>query len=84
MNSLNMAARDYLILPTKYMDSDVLRVADYNGIALDAYLFDSLHPLFEMSERTPLLEAAYAQSGRRSCPSHLHIQDRRGQSANSQ
>lgn len=58
MNHLNSAARDYLILPTANMDSDVVRVAEYNGIALDGYRFDSLDPFFEMVGRVHLKDAA--------------------------
>ena len=36
MNRLNNAARDYLILPTSCMNGNVIRVAEHNGIALDA------------------------------------------------
>lgn len=58
MNHLNSAARDYLILPTANIDSDVMRVADYNGIALDGYRFDSLDPFFEMAGRVHLKDVA--------------------------
>ncbi|MBX9841280.1 MAG: recombinase family protein [Xanthobacteraceae bacterium] len=58
MNRLNAQARDYLILPSIDMDRDVLRVAEHNGISLDSYLFDTLEPLFEMTERVSLKEVA--------------------------
>ena len=58
MNRINTVARDYLILPTMDMDWDVMRVAEYNGTALDAYRFDSLDPLFEMAQRVSLDEVA--------------------------
>ncbi len=35
-----------------------MRVAEYNGISLDAYMFDSLDPLFEMAGRLSLREVA--------------------------
>lgn len=58
MDTSNIAARDYLILPTLHLDALVLRLQEYNGISLDAYLFETLDPLFEMSERISLREAA--------------------------
>lgn len=58
MNRGNTAARDYLILPTIDMENAVMRVAEYNGISLDAYMFDSLEPLFEMAGRVSLREVA--------------------------
>jgi DNA invertase Pin-like site-specific DNA recombinase len=58
MNRLNATARDYLILPTIDMERHVMYVAEHNGIWLDAYLFDSLDPLFEMAERVSLKECA--------------------------
>lgn len=58
MNRLNISAQDYLILPSKDMDRQVLQVAENNGIWIDAYLFDSLNPLFSLVERTPVKEVA--------------------------
>lgn len=58
MDRSNISARDYLILPSFDMDRKVLRVGEHNEISLDAYLFDSLDPLFEMAERVPLSEVA--------------------------
>lgn len=58
MNRLNIHARDYLILPSIDMDRLVMHVAEHNGISLDAYLFDSFDPLFEMAERVALMEVA--------------------------
>jgi len=58
MDGSNIAARDYLILPTLFMEEQVLRLQAYNGISLDAYLFDTLEPLFEMGERISLREVA--------------------------
>lgn len=58
MDRSNISARDYLILPSFDMDRKVLRVGEHNEISLDAYLFDSSDPLFEMAERVPLSEVA--------------------------
>ncbi|WP_371420449.1 recombinase family protein [Tardiphaga sp.] len=58
MDRSNIVARDYLILPSFDMDRQVLRLGEHNGLSLDAYLFDSLDPLFEMAERVSLSEVA--------------------------
>lgn len=58
MDSSNISARDYLILPTLDMNERVLRLQEHNGISLDAYLFDSMEALFELAERAPLREVA--------------------------
>nr|WP_283811380.1 recombinase family protein [Bradyrhizobium uaiense] len=58
MDGSNIAARDYLILPTLCMDEQVLRLQEFNGISLDSYLFETLEPLFEMGERSSLKEVA--------------------------
>lgn len=58
MDRSNSAALDYLILPTIDMNEGVLRTAEYNGISLDAYRFDTLNLIFEMAERVSLKEVA--------------------------
>jgi hypothetical protein len=58
MDGSNIAIRDYLVLPTLYMDDQVLRLQEFNGISLDSYLFETLEPLFEMAERISLKEVA--------------------------
>jgi hypothetical protein len=35
-----------------------LRLAEHNGVALDAYRFEALDPLYEMAARISLLEVA--------------------------
>ena len=35
-----------------------IRLAEHNGISLDAYRFDSLEALFELAARAKLLEVA--------------------------
>ena len=54
----NEQPKDYYLLPRLDMHEAVLRLADYNGLSLDAYRFDSLLPLFEMTSRTRFGEAA--------------------------
>lgn len=41
------------------MEADRLALAEHNGLALDAYRFDSLDMLFELAARSQLLEVRY-------------------------
>ena len=58
MNASNDAPRDYYLLPAIDMAWETLRVAEDNGIYLDAYRFDSLDYFFGMAKRCPIEEAA--------------------------
>lgn len=58
MNPDNRTARDYLILPTAEISGSSVRIAEFNGIALDAFLFETLDPLFVLAERVGIKEAA--------------------------
>ncbi len=58
MNSSNDAPRDYYLLPAIDMTWDTLRVAEENGLYLDAYRFESLDYFFGMAKRCPIEEAA--------------------------
>lgn len=58
MDRDNRRARDYLLLPGIDMDQHVLRLGENNGIWLDAYRFDTLGSLFELTERISLGEIA--------------------------
>lgn len=58
MDRSNREARDYYILPASDMSAPRLRLGEYNGIALDAFRFDTLDPLFDMAGRVKLLEVA--------------------------
>lgn len=57
MNHDNHSIRDYLIVPTTEITDDIVRTAEANGIAIDAYLFDTLDPLFGLAARAKLREA---------------------------
>ncbi|MNL52127.1 hypothetical protein D3C87_1752770 [compost metagenome] len=57
MNHDNHSIRDYLVVPTAEITDDIVRTAEANGIAIDAYLFDTLDPLFGLAERAKLREA---------------------------
>jgi hypothetical protein len=58
MNRSNKAPLDYYLLPRIDMTGDRLRLAEYNGISLDAYRFESLEALFDLAARAKLLEVA--------------------------
>jgi hypothetical protein len=58
MDAANEQPKDYYLLPRLDMREAVLRLAEYNGLSLDAYRFDTLAPLFQMSARSPIRLAA--------------------------
>jgi DNA invertase Pin-like site-specific DNA recombinase len=58
MDSANEQARDYYVLPRLDMQDAVLRLAEYNGLSLDAYRFDTLDPFYRMAARASLRIAA--------------------------
>lgn len=58
MDSANAAILDYYLLPAIDMTWERLRIAEDNGIYLDAYRFQTLDFLFHMAARTALEHAA--------------------------
>ena len=56
LDSANEVPIDYYLLPRTDMANPRLRLAEDNGISIDAYRFDSLAPFYEMGYRTSLLE----------------------------
>jgi hypothetical protein len=58
MDRDNARRRDYFIFPMTDLPVPRLRLTPYNGIALDAYRFDTLDQFFEMAARTRLAEVA--------------------------
>lgn len=58
MDPSNKAILDYYLLPKIDFQAAMLRIADDNGIFLDAYRFDSLESLCLLSQRSYLQEAA--------------------------
>jgi len=54
----NRSPFDYYLLPMLDMTDARLRMAEHNGISLDAYRFETLEPLFSMAARANLLEVA--------------------------
>jgi DNA invertase Pin-like site-specific DNA recombinase len=58
MDATNEAIRDYYLLPGIDMTWETLRIAEANGIYLDAYRFDTLDYFVGMAERVKLEEVA--------------------------
>ena len=58
MDRANDAPYDYYLLPRLDMRDAVLRLAEYNGLSLDAYRFDTLDGFYQMAARAPLRLAA--------------------------
>jgi DNA invertase Pin-like site-specific DNA recombinase len=54
----NVKILDYYLLPSEIVGSRAMRLSNSNGIALDAFRFDSLEALFELAARVPLEEVA--------------------------
>src|SRR5271156_1636569 len=57
MDATNEGIQDYYVLPGIDMTWENLRIAETNGIYLDAYRFDTLDYFFGMAERVNLEEA---------------------------
>lgn len=58
MNTANDGIQDYYLLPALDMTWENLRLAEDNGIFLDAYRFQSLDFFFHMAARTTIQQAA--------------------------
>ncbi len=58
MDSTNQAIRDYYLLPAIDMTWENLRIAEDNGVYLDAYRFESLEFFFHLAARTSIEGAA--------------------------
>lgn len=58
MDASNKNILDYYLLPRIDFQTAMLRIAEDNGIFLDAYRFDSLESLTHLSQRSYLQEAA--------------------------
>jgi DNA invertase Pin-like site-specific DNA recombinase len=59
MNHTNSGILDYYLLPRFDMEATRLRLAEHNGIGLDAYRFDQLEALFELAARSQLMEVRH-------------------------
>ena len=58
MDQQNREPLDYYLLPRVDMTKSRLRLAENNGVSLDAYRFDTLEGLFGLASRVELLEVA--------------------------
>ncbi len=58
MERQNLLVRDYYILPRIDLTVSRLRLAEHNGVSLDAYRFETLDTFFNLAARTKLLEVA--------------------------
>jgi hypothetical protein len=59
MNSDNDAVMDYYTIPATDMVGRKLRLAESNGLLLDAYRYDDLQHLIAITRRVRLEEVAY-------------------------
>jgi DNA invertase Pin-like site-specific DNA recombinase len=59
MNQMNSAVLDYYLLPRFEIEADQVAFAENNGLALDAFRFDTLDMLFELAARSQLMEVSY-------------------------
>lgn len=58
MDVTNQAIHDYYLLPAIDMTWENLRIAEDNGVYLDAYRFESLDFFFHLAARIPIEQAA--------------------------
>ena len=58
MDAANESIRDYYLLPAIDMTWEKLRLAEENGVYLDAYRYDSLDYFLSMAEQIKLQEVA--------------------------
>ncbi len=58
MDEDNSSPHDFYILPRMTLAESVMRLADHNGLSLDAFRFDSLDGLFILAKRVPFRRAA--------------------------
>lgn len=54
----NQQPLDYYLLPSLDMTLHRIRLAEHNGLSLDAYRFQTLDPLFDMAVHVPVPEVA--------------------------
>ena len=58
MDSTNQAIHDYYLLPAIDMTWENLRIAEDNGVYLDAYRFETLDFFFHLAAQTSIERAA--------------------------
>jgi hypothetical protein len=59
LNQMNSAILDYYLLPRFELEAARAILAENNGLALDAYRFETLDMLFELAARSQLMEVAH-------------------------
>jgi len=58
MDAANKAALDYYLLPVAHLNKPKVRLSQTNGLELDAFRFDRLDPLYALTKRVNICEAA--------------------------
>ncbi|MEM7671191.1 MAG: recombinase family protein, partial [Pseudomonadota bacterium] len=58
MDRPNRQPLDYYLLPSLDLTLPRIRLAEHNGLSLDAYRFETLAPLFDMAVHVPMSEVA--------------------------
>ena len=58
MDDANKAVLDYYLLPLPILDTNRIRLAEANGLMLDAFRFETLEHFFAMAERAQVSEIA--------------------------
>ncbi|WP_447750853.1 recombinase family protein [Sphingopyxis fribergensis] len=58
MEEDNMEAHDYYVLPRMTLAEGICRMADHNGLSLDAFRFETLDGFFDLARRAPFRRAA--------------------------
>ena len=58
MDNANVSPLDYYLLPLYDMTTDRIRLAEENGLMLDAYRFETLEFFYAMAERAQIVEIA--------------------------
>jgi len=58
MSAANRGPLDYFLFPNLDLAGGRLRLAEENGLSIDAYRFDDLSELFELATRIPFAQAA--------------------------
>jgi len=58
MDTANRQSFDFYFFPRIDRTSAAIRLAEENGLSLDAYRFDALDPLYDLAGRTAIAEAA--------------------------
>ena len=57
MDGANEAVLDYYLLPLPILDTNRIRLAEANGLMLDAFRFETLEHFFAMAERAVITES---------------------------